>query len=225
MKETLLLTKTFLKNGFRSSDKGKFKVGAYIFLTIYFSIVTTYISIESLKVLKNIMLESLFIQIIILMDIMLICIQSVVSSINMFYFSDDIEYVLPLPIKIKNLYYSKLNVLIFSEYIFEILFFLAPFCYYGIAMNLGCIYFVKMIAFMILLPIILCSLISFVTVRAVGIFKGLKNKDTDQYISMRVSIIFVNIVTTLSFGETRTRYDRKRIIRIYNENGNYNKYT
>ena len=30
MKETLLLTKTFLKNGFRSSDKGKFKVGAYI---------------------------------------------------------------------------------------------------------------------------------------------------------------------------------------------------
>ena len=92
-------------------------------------------------------------------------------------------------------------------------------------MNLGCIYFVKMIAFMILLPIILCSLISFVTVRAVGIFKGLKNKDTVQYISMIVSIIFVYIVTTLSFGETRTRYDRKRIIRIYNENGNYNKYT
>ena len=222
MKETLLLTKTFLKNGFRSSDKGKFKVGVYIFLTLYFSIVTTYISIETLKVLKNIMLESLFIQVIILMDIMLICVQSVVSSINMFYFSDDIEYVLPLPIKIKNLYYSKLNVLIVSEYIFEILFFLAPFCYFGIAMNLGSIYYLKMLITMIMLPIILCSLISFVTVRAVGVFKGLKNKDTVQYISMVVSMIFVFFVTNLSFGETRTRNDRKRNIRDYNENGNYN---
>lgn len=225
MRETILLTKTFLKNGFRSGDKGKTKIGLYIFICLYFSVFTLYISHEALNVLHEVLLEGLFVQAIILFDIILICMQSIVSSLNMFYFSDDIEYVLPLPIKIKNLYYSKLNVLIFSEYIFEILFFLAPFCYYGIAMNLGCIYFVKMIAFMILLPIILCSLISFVTVRAVGIFKGLKNKDTVQYISMIVSIIFVYIVTTLSFGETRTRYDRKRIIRIYNENGNYNKYT
>ena len=202
MRETILLTKAFLKNGFRSGDKGKTKIGMYIFICIYFSIFTLYISHETMKVLHDVLLEELFVQTIILFDIILICIQSVVSSLNMFYFSDDIAYVLPLPIEYKNLYQSKLNVLIFSEYIFEVLFFLAPLIYFGIFMNLGILYFIKMIILLITIPAIVCSLIAFFTVRFVGLFKSLKNKDRVQYMAMIFSLILVVMISGLSFGES-----------------------
>ena len=84
MRETILLTKTFLKNGFRSGDKGKTKIGLYIFICLYFSVFTLYISHEALNVLHEVLLEGLFVQAIILFDIILICMQSIVSSLNMF---------------------------------------------------------------------------------------------------------------------------------------------
>ena len=202
MRETILLTKTFLKNGFRSGDKGKTKIGLYIFICLYFSIFTLYISHEAMKVLHDALLEELFVQAIILFDIILICMQSVVSSLNMFYFSDDIEYVLPLPIKYKNLYQSKLNVLIVSEYIFEVLFFLAPLIYFGIFMNMGILYYIKMIILLISIPAVICSLIAFFTIRFVGLFKNLKNKDRVQYMGMIFALIIVMFVSSLSFGES-----------------------
>ena len=202
MRETILLTKTFLKNGFRSGDKGKTKIGLYIFICLYFSVFTLYISHEALNVLHEVLLEGLFVQAIILFDIILICMQSIVSSLNMFYFSDDIEYVLPLPIKYKNLYQSKLNVLIVSEYIFEVLFFLAPLIYFGIFMNMGILYYIKMIILLISIPAVICSLIAFFTVRFVGLFKNLKNKDRVQYMGMIFALIIVMFVSSLSFGES-----------------------
>ena len=202
MRETILLTKTFLKNGFRSGDKGKTKIGLYIFICLYFSVFTLYISHEALNVLHEVLLEGLFVQAIILFDIILICMQSIVSSLNMFYFSDDIEYVLPLPIKYKNLYQSKLNVLIVSEYIFEVLFFLAPLIYFGIFMNMGILYYIKMIILLISIPAVICSLIAFFTIRFVGLFKNLKNKDRVQYMGMIFALIIVMFVSSLSFGES-----------------------
>ena len=53
MKETILLTKTFIKNGFRSGEKGKTKIGLYIAICIYFSVFTLYISFNAMNVLKN----------------------------------------------------------------------------------------------------------------------------------------------------------------------------
>lgn len=202
MKETILLTKTFLKNSFRSSDKKKNKFGLYLFLLVYFGFVFVFLSNEALTLLESIALEKLFIQAIVLMDIVLICMQSVVSSLNMFYFSDDIEHILPFPIKTKSLYFSKLNILICSEYIFEVLFFLTPLVYFGTYMNLGYGYFIRMILFMIVLPIIVCSVISFITVRLVGLFKNLKNKDMVQYVSMIASVIIIFTVTSFTYGET-----------------------
>lgn len=202
MKETILLTKTFLKNSFRSSDKKKNKFGLYLFLLVYFGFVFVFLSNEALTLLESIALEKLFIQAIVLMDIVLICMQSVVSSLNMFYFSDDIEHILPFPIKTKSLYFSKLNILICSEYLFEVLFFLTPLVYFGTYMNLGYGYFIRMILFMIVLPIIVCSVISFITVRLVGLFKNLKNKDMVQYVSMIASVIIIFTVTSFTYGET-----------------------
>ena len=69
MKETFILTKAFLKNGFRSSDKKKSKVLGYIAIVIYFSIFTTYISQVTLNILKEYELEYIFIQILILLNI------------------------------------------------------------------------------------------------------------------------------------------------------------
>ena len=69
-------------------------------------------------------------------------------------------------------------------------------------MNLGYGYFIRMILFMIVLPIIVCSVISFITVRLVGLFKNLKNKDMVQYVSMIASVIIIFTVTSFTYGET-----------------------
>ena len=201
MKETFILTKAFLRNGFRSSDKKKSKILGYIAIVLYFSIFTTYISQVTLNILKEYELEYIFIQILVLLNILLILMKSIVSIMNMFFFSNDLEYVLPLPVKEKNLYKARLNMLVASEYIFEILFFLAPLTYYGLFMGQSLLYFIKMLIVMAIIPIICCALISFIVVRVVSFCKFFKNKDRVQYMSILMAIVFIMIISVVSSGD------------------------
>lgn len=212
MRETFILTKVLLKNGFRSSDKRKNKILGYLAIVIYFSVFTIYISQVTLQLLADYALEYLFIQILLLFNVALILMQSIVSSLNMFFFSNDLEYILPFPIKEKNLYKAKLNLLVVSEYIFEILFFLAPFTYYGIFMGQNFLYYLKMLIVMTIIPVICCAIIAFIMVRIVSLCKFLKNKDVVQYMSIIMAIVFILLISVFSSGENGNGISNDQIL-------------
>lgn len=201
MKESMLLTKTLLKNSFRRGYNEKSKIGVYIFILLYFAIFTLYVSNTVLTILKDVLLEHLFIQLVLVINATIVLMQCIISSLNMFFFSNDLEYILPLPVNTKSIYGAKLNLLIATEYIFEVLIFLAPLMYFGIYMNCGALYFIKMVIVMITLPIICSSIMSFVMVRIASFLKFLKNKDRVQYMSIVMLIVILLFVSVISSGE------------------------
>ena len=201
MKESMLLTKTLLKNSFRRGYNEKSKIGVYIFILLYFAIFTLYVSNTVLTILKDVLLEHLFIQLVLVINATIVLMQCIISSLNMFFFSNDLEYILPLPVNTKSIYGAKLNLLIATEYIFEVLIFLAPLMYFGIYMNYGILYFIKMVIVMITLPIICSSIMSFVMVRIASFLKFLKNKDRVQYMSIVMLIVILLFVSVISSGE------------------------
>ena len=201
MKESMLLTKTLLKNSFRRGYNEKSKIGVYIFILLYFAIFTLYVSNTVLTILKDVLLEHLFIQLVLVINATIVLMQCIISSLNMFFFSNDLEYILPLPVNTKSIYGAKLNLLIATEYIFEVLIFLAPLMYFGIYMNYGILYFIKMVIVMITLPIICSSIMAFIMVRIASFLKFLKNKDRVQYMSIVMLIVILLFVSVISSGE------------------------
>lgn len=201
MKETILLSKTLIKNGFRKGYNEKSKAGIYVFILVYFAIFTIYVSTTALELLRDILLEELFLQIVLLINTVIVFMQCIISSLNMFFFSNDLEYILPLPVKAKSVYGAKLNLLIATEYIFEVLIFLAPLMYFGVFMDLGILYFIKAAIVMITLPIICSSIMAFIMVRIASCLKFLKNKDRVQYMSIVMLVIILLFVSVISSGE------------------------
>ena len=201
MKETILLSKTLIKNGFRKGYNEKSKTGIYVFILVYFAIFTIYVSTTALELLRDILLEELFLQIVLLINTVIVFMQCIISSLNMFFFSNDLEYILPLPVKAKSIYGAKLNLLITTEYIFEALIFLAPLMYFGVFMDLGILYFIKAAIVMITLPIICSSIMAFIMVRIASCLKFLKNKDRVQYMSIVMLVIILLFVSVISSGE------------------------
>ena len=201
MKETILLSKTLIKNGFRKGYNEKSKAGIYVFILVYFAIFTIYVSTTALELLRDILLEELFLQIVLLINTVIVFMQCIISSLNMFFFSNDLEYILPLPVKAKSIYGAKLNLLITTEYIFEVLIFLAPLMYFGVFMDLGILYFIKAAIVMITLPIICSSIMAFIMVRIASCLKFLKNKDRVQYMSIVMLVIILLFVSVISSGE------------------------
>ena len=107
MNNILLLTKIFLKTSiFRNisssnqeNKKNIFKALGIILIGIYVVAVFGFLSYQMIDMLNQMNQASLFLGLWLLSTAVLILIQAIASSMNLFYFSKDIENVLPLPIK------------------------------------------------------------------------------------------------------------------------------
>ena len=132
MNKIVSLTKVLIKNSFQKyneNNKNKNIVGKvilYILLGAYLMGIFAFLSYGLISTLKQANQESMFIGIFLLGLALLTIIQSIISATNVFYFSKDIEYILPLPLKPKEILISKLNVILITEYIMEIIFAVTP---------------------------------------------------------------------------------------------------
>ena len=64
----------------------------------------------------------MFIGIFLLGLALLTIIQSIISATNVFYFSKDLDYILPLPLKPREILISKLNIILVTEYVICLLY-------------------------------------------------------------------------------------------------------
>ena len=141
MNNIILLTKVFLKNSmFKNSNsktedkKSKRMLAMVGFALIYAYVIGIfgYLSYEMIQSLLTVNQAGLFLGAFLLAVGALILFQSIVSSMNLFYFSKDVENILPLPIKPYQILVAKFNVLVITEYITVLLFAIAPFIIYGV---------------------------------------------------------------------------------------------
>lgn len=195
MRKIIKLTKILFKNSFGTSEKGKNKNSKksllYAFLFIYLIGVFGVLSYSTIAPLKEIGQESIFLALMFIAIVCLILFTSIFSILNIFYFSKDIKYLLPLPFKMKEIVLAKFNQLLLYEYYTEFIFALPAMVLYGIMMELGALYYVYSLIILLALPI-LPLIISTLIIMLVMMFSNLtKYKEKFQLIATVITIIFV----------------------------------
>ena len=202
------LTKVFIKEYFENlyifnkNPKKTSKKSIFMWITIINIIVISFFSYKIIDWLNIRGKAILFLQIyfpiiatIFLLQIALIC-------SNIFFFSKDLELILPLPIKPTELLIAKFNNILSIMYAMEILFLAPPLLIYGLIVARNLVYFFMMIFVMLLFPVFFVTIISTIMLFIIQLSVFIKNKDIFQIIIallMSVIIIFmvINIVQPL----------------------------
>ncbi len=88
--------------------------------------------------------------------------------ISTFYFASDVEYLLPLPLKPRQIVGAKFLVVTVFEYIFAAMIFIPIWITYGIRISMGPLYYIYGLILLLLMPIMplaLASLLSMIIMR------------------------------------------------------------
>lgn len=213
MNKIINLTKVFLKTSFSNmntqmgmpskSNKIVSKI-LYVVLFLYLAAIVSLFSggmVESLKIINQ---QEIFIGLILLVVTAFCVIQTIFSSINVFYFTKDNEYILPLPLKPYEIILARTNVLIIIEYIVTVLIGFIPLLVYGVLTSASMSYYLLMFVALVLVPILPILLVSIIVMIIMSFAKITKNKNKFQLIA---TILVLSIVIALSLSTTKLQDD------------------
>ena len=224
-KKITSLTKVFLKNSFQNtqtaSNKKSSKVGntiLYLFVFIYLGAIIGFFSYNIISGLVQIHQESVFLGLFFLIVAAFIAFQGIFSCINVFYFSKDIEFVLPLPVSAKEILISKFNAILITEYMMELIIGVVPLIIYGILTSAGILYYITAAIFLLIFPILPLLLVSIIVTIIMSFAKLTKKRDTFQLIATIIVIVIAVAVSTAT-SNTEEVTDEQMIQSIMQANG------
>lgn len=219
------LTKVFLKNSFQNtqtaSNKKSSKVGntiLYLFVFIYLGTIIGFFSYNIISGLVQIHQEEVFLGLFFLIVAAFIAFQGIFSCINVFYFSKDIEFVLPLPVSAKEILISKFNAILITEYMMELIIGVVPLIIYGVLTSAGILYYITAAIFLLIFPILPLLLVSIIVTIIMSFAKLTKKRDTFQLIATIIIIVAAVIVSTAT-SNTEEITDEQMIQSIMQANG------
>lgn len=211
MEKVLLLTKVFLKNSLNLGSNSKKKIGnliTYIFVILYMFFVVGITSYDLIKTLININMEELGIIFIFGAAISFTAIQSILVSMNVFYFSKENENILPLPIKPKELILAKVFQMLVVEDFIVLIMGIPYFVLYMILCDMGILFLLRSLFLISIIPIISICVVTFIMMILTSINKQLRNKDMLQFLNIGLVFLIIFITTQLAgFEENFTSED------------------
>jgi len=199
MNKIMKLTKVFLKTSFRykgtsnqkqqtTSKKILTAIGVVI-LIAYIAGIFGVVSYGMITMLNDIGQPAVFIGISLMAIAGLILIQTLISGMNLFYFSKDIEYLLPLPLKPYEIVIAKFNTILVTEYITVFAFLLVPFIIYGIVTSASLLFYLYGALVLLVFPILPALISSIIVMLVMSITGIIKNKDKFQTIATTLMIV------------------------------------
>ncbi len=202
MRDTLLLTKILLKSSFnKNSNKNGLEVGKlilYIIVYGYIMGIFSYVAYMAISQLIPFKQEILFVGLCFAGVIGFGIIHTLFTSLNLLFFSKDIENLLPLPISPIKIIMAKFNCLIVAQY-FIILAVLVPvLVVYGILLKCNIIFYLISGVVSLLIPIVPVLLSSLLIIIVMKFTKIIKNKEAVQYISVFCTIILIILIQIFS---------------------------
>ncbi|MCR5187023.1 MAG: hypothetical protein K6D97_07940 [Clostridia bacterium] len=222
MKNIYALTKVFIEeNLFRNFEKNrKRKLIIYALVYAYLCGMVLSISYSCIEGLKAYGEEKIFIDVLLIAYLLLISIRLIFSSMNVLYYSNDNDVISTYPVREKDIVFSKMLTILFTEYIFEILVFIPSLVMYGIMCNMGALYYVHLALVGLMFPIIPIAVFSFVVSVVIGLFKFIRNKESVQYFAILLVFGFMIVVNLLISGNAEneiTNDDIARTLISYNQ--------
>ena len=198
MNEVFSLTKILLKNAFQKEKKNQTKkisklvlILAYILIFGYVGALILFFGYHILNILISLNQPAIYLNLLLGATIAIALFRTLFSAVNVLYFSKDLEYLLPLPIKPSKILMAKWNVLIISQYIIQIPIVLPLLILYGIMLKLGVMYYIYMAFVFLLLPVIPTILVSFFMSIIMRFTNFIKNKDFVQYLTVVITLLII----------------------------------
>ncbi len=195
-KKVFALTKILCKDHFEKLPINKNKEGSqsklFKICVIIAVLGLSYVSFYIINFLQKTGQPQIFLSAYLLIMAIIIMFQQILASTNIYYFSKDIEYILPFPIKPLELLLARFNMLISISYTSIAMFALMPLLIYGITAATSLLYFPSMILILIIFPIFFGLVISTIMLFVMQLTKIIKNKDIFQTI---VTVILIIILT------------------------------
>ena len=195
------LTSVIFKNSRRRiviANKKENVLGVLAFLIVFGAIGATMavFSYSITKQLQEINQAYTFTNILLLMNFVILFGKSIFESLNVLYFSKDLKVFLRMPIKPKNLLHSKMLNMIVSEYEMELIMLAIPMVVYGILTKATFLFYIYMIAILLILPIIPILITSLVISIIMRFTNKIKNKSKVIYITLILTTLIVGIITS-----------------------------
>ena len=196
----------------------------WVYLILFFGVF--YISLEFVQYTIKLGKPELFLNSFLLFIEFLVIFRTIIVSMNVFYFSKDMENVLHLPIKAVEIIISKLNTLLFMNYELELLFAVVPLFNYGIYNNADLSYFFNLILLLVIFPIFAVLVVSIIMLILMKTIKLFKNKELMQFIIgfvfMFVLVFFMSKALTYVFNNNEYIKDNQKFV-LKNINNNIEK--
>ncbi len=226
-KLTNILLKDSVMNQYVANKKnGKINKKSFFgWLVVILTMIITYVSFEIIKVLAQINQPTIFLNsLFLIMDIIMIF-QVILSSTNIYFFSSDLDILLPLPIKSEELLLAKFNVILRNLYFTEFIFALFPLMIYGNIVGSGIMFYLYVLIVLLFFPILINFIVSIIMMFAVKLSKFVKNKDVFQIIITLIFILFMCFIEFKGFNtiagklENNLNFENEQIMNfIYNFN-------
>lgn len=198
IKKIIQLSKIFIKDYFQNlyifnKDTKKInKKSSFVWLLGITAFVIALLSFKIINLLNDNGQAIIFLKIYFPIIATIFMFQTILVCSNVLFFSKDLEYIVPLPIKPIELLIAKFNNIISITYSLELLFLAVPLLMYGIIVAPTIIYYLTMILVLILFPIFLVTIICIIMIFVMQISKFVKNKDIFQIIIVTiVSLIMI----------------------------------
>ena len=215
------LSKIFIKDYFQKLniyDKNTKKINKksmFVWLLIIAVLSISFLSLKIINFLDARGIEELFLKIYFPILATIFMFQATLICTNVFFFSKDLEYILPFPIKPIELLIAKFINVISITYGMELMFLAIPLFLYGILVTKSIIYFFTMIFVLIIFPIFLITIISLLMLFLMQLTKFIKNKDIFQVII----VILLSVLISLGEGYLLKSIFSENIINLeINEN-------
>ena len=194
------LTKVFLKDFYQNfkifniESRKINKRSTFFWMVIFIAITVAFISYKLIGFLKTTGYPEIFLNIYFIILTIFLMFQIVLIATNVLLFSKELEYVLPMPISSLELLVAKYAVFLTIVYINELIFGFIPLLIYGLLTSTSLLYYLVMPIIFLMFPILLVTIISFITILLMKLFRIIKNRNIYQSL-----ITIFLLVIVLSF--------------------------
>lgn len=194
------LTKVFLKDFYQNfkifniESRKINKRSTFFWMVVFIAITVAFISYKLIGFLKTTGYPEIFLNIYFIILTIFLMFQIVLIATNVLLFSKELEYVLPMPISSLELLVAKYAVFLTIVYINELIFGFIPLLMYGLLTSTSLLYYIVMPIILLVFPIFLVTIISFITILLMKLFIIIKNKNIYQSL-----ITIFLLVIVLSF--------------------------
>ncbi len=217
------LTKIFLREYIEKlnikNEKNKInKKSSTIWLGAILIFCITYLSVYLISNLVKQNTPEIFLKMYLPIIAIFMLYELIILVCNLFFYSKDIEYILPLPLKPIELLIAKVFTLIFIMYMLEAVLLVIPMFMYGILAAGTIRFFIYGIFFLAIFPILFVLIIGILTLILNKIFEKIKNKNIIQLLIIFILTILLTVILFNILKENINQINNTENVEIINQN-------